>query len=82
MLTPCSQYEGSLIPCTVVENNKEGLTTAIRNTVESPTTPASFFGVGLNVNQSIARGHENAQNALLPARRNALISGVVETSVK
>lgn len=82
MLTRCSQYGGSPISRTVVEDNNEGLTTAIRNIIENPTTSASFFGVGLNVNQSIARGNENAQNAFLPAWRNALISGVVETSVE
>ena len=76
-----SQYGGRLIPRSVVENNNEGLVAAIRNITED-TTPNAFplfCGVGVNVNQSVVRGNQNVDNAVLPAWRDTLIDSVVTT---
>ena len=74
-----SQYGGRLIPRSVVENNSEGLTNAIREIVEDNYTSTLFCEVGLNVNKSSFRGNLNVNNAVLPAWRDALIDSVITT---
>ena len=71
-----AQYGGRLIPRSVVENNNDGFTAAIRNVTQNNAT--GLF-VGLNVNKSTARGNENVDNAVLPAWRETLVDSVITT---
>lgn len=73
-----AQYGGRLIPRSVVENNNDGFTAAIRNVTQNNAT-GLFVGIGLNVNKSTARGNENVDNAVLPAWREALVDSVITT---
>ena len=70
-----AQYGGRLIPRSVVENNNDALTAAIRAINEHESSPL-FVGVGLNVNMSVAR---NVDNAVLPAWRDTLIDSILTT---
>lgn len=70
-----AQYGGRLIPRSVVKNNNDALTAAIRTINEQDSSPL-FVGVGLNVNTSVAR---NVDNAVLPAWRDTLIDSVITT---
>ena len=70
-----AQYGGRLIPRSVVENNTDALTAAIRTINEQESAPL-FCGVGLNVNFSVAG---NVDNAVLPAWREALVDSIITT---
>ena len=70
-----AQYGGRLIPRSVVEDNNNALTAAIRTINEQESSPA-FIGVGLNVNMSVAG---NVDNAVLPAWRDTLVDAVLIT---
>ena len=70
-----AQYGGRLIPRSVVEDNNDALTAAIRTINEQESSPA-FIGVGLNVNMSVAG---NVDNAVLPAWRDTLVDAVLIT---
>ncbi|KAK3176612.1 hypothetical protein OEA41_007935 [Lepraria neglecta] len=74
-----AQYGGRLIPRSVVENNNDGFTAAIRNITQNNAT-GLFVGIGLNVNKSAARGNENVDNAVLPAWRETLVDSVLTTN--
>lgn len=74
-----AQYGGRLIPRSVVEDNNDGLTAAIRNITQTEEGTPLFVGVGINVNKSAVRGNEDVDNAVLPAWRDALIDSVVTT---
>ena len=73
-----AQYGGRLIPRSVVENDSDALTAAIRFINEQDSAPL-FCGVGLNVNKSAARGNADVDNAVLPAWRDTLIDAVITT---
>ena len=73
-----SQYGGRLIPRSVIENNNDGLTAAIRNITQNKVGTL-FVGLGLNVNKSTARGNENVDNAVLPAWRETLVDTILTT---
>ncbi|GFN20584.1 hypothetical protein AtubIFM55763_005690 [Aspergillus tubingensis] len=68
-----AQYGGWLIPREVVVQNTTALTDAYRQIVSDGAT---FIGVGLNVNRSIAG---DVDNAVLPAWREALIDTTLTT---
>ncbi|PYH85196.1 FAD-binding domain-containing protein [Aspergillus uvarum CBS 121591] len=68
-----AQYGGWLIPREVVEQNTTALTEAYRAIVEDGAT---FIGVGLNVNRTVAG---DVDNAVLPAWREALIDTTLTT---
>ncbi|GKZ34192.1 hypothetical protein AbraIFM66950_004376 [Aspergillus brasiliensis] len=68
-----AQYGGWLIPREVVVQNTTALTEAYRQIVSDGAT---FIGVGLNVNRSIAG---DVDNAVLPAWRDALIDTTLTT---
>lgn len=70
-----AQYGGRLIPRSVVNNNNDALTAAIRTITEQESSPL-FIGIGLNVNMSVAG---NVDNAVLPAWRDTLIDSVIAT---
>ncbi|KAI4162238.1 MAG: hypothetical protein LQ342_004106 [Letrouitia transgressa] len=70
-----AQYGGRLIPRSVVENNNEALTAAIRGILETKT-PTSFTSVGLNVSKKVAG---DVDNAVLPAWRDTLLDAVLTT---
>ena len=68
-----AQYGGWLIPRDVVTQNTAALTTAYRKIVSDGAT---FIGVGLNVNRTVAG---DVDNAVLPAWREALIDTTLTT---
>ncbi|RAL17380.1 FAD-dependent oxidoreductase [Aspergillus homomorphus CBS 101889] len=68
-----AQYGGWLVPRQVVTQNTTALTAAYRQIVEDGAT---FIGVGLNVNRSVAG---DVDNAVLPAWREALIDTTLTT---
>lgn len=70
-----AQYGGRLIPRSIVNNNNDALTAAIRTITEQESSPL-FIGIGLNVNMSVAG---NVDNAVLPAWRDTLIDSVIAT---
>ncbi|KAL6719815.1 hypothetical protein ACLMJK_001736 [Lecanora helva] len=74
-----SQYGGRIIPRSVVVDNNKGFTNTLRELMEGPGNNVSFFNVALNVNKSLERGTQDADNAVNPAFRDALIEVVVET---
>lgn len=66
-----AQYGGRLIPRSVVRQDNDALTAALRRIVEDG---AAVVGVGLNVAKAV-------DNAVLPAWREALVHAVVFTYV-
>ena len=70
-----AQYGGRLIPRSVVENNNDALTAAIRTINDQESSPL-FVGVGLDVNNSVAG---NVDNAVLPAWRDTLVDAIITT---
>ncbi|PYI10991.1 FAD-binding domain-containing protein [Aspergillus sclerotiicarbonarius CBS 121057] len=68
-----AQYGGYLIPRDVVTQNTSALTAAYRKIVSDGAT---FIGVGLNVNSTVAG---DVDNAVLPAWRDALIDTTLTT---
>ena len=70
---PPTQFEGRLIPRSVIENNIDSLTAAIRNITLNAAAPG-LSDVYLNVKKSEARGTANVDNAILPAWRDTSLS--------
>ena len=68
-----AQYGGWLISRSVIDNDNQALTSAIRNITTGNTL---VIGVGLNASKKIAG---DVYNAVLPAWREALIELVVTT---
>lgn len=69
-----SQYGGRLITRSVIEDNLDGFSAAVRNISEQTAGPCSFAGVALNVNMTVAG---DVDNAVLPAWRDSLISVIL-----
>lgn len=68
-----AQYGGWLIPRSVIENNNDGLTAAIRYIIEDG---GMFSGIGINVSKERVG---DVHNAVLPAWRDTLIDIVLST---
>ena len=68
-----AQYGGRFIPRSVIEDENDDLTAAIRNTTNEGVT---FVGIGLNVSSAVVG---NVYNSVMPSWRTAAISAILTT---
>jgi len=71
-----AQYGGRLIPRAAIQQNNSAVSNTLRNITEHGVT---FIGVGVDVSSTSRPSSHSVDNSILPAWRNALISGTFTT---